>query len=157
MVKAIWRPLSRAKSRFFLWNKFPKWDLFQVQSCAVKNSRRWGNLESEKKAESTPSDAFQPCSTTEGKDGSVSYICSNRKGLGDFRSQRSVKSIMGQWSDLTLGRWWISTIGNSNFHSTFPNPRSNCSWIRPFQAGLLLVQVKRGPWKLRSMRPHLSI
>ena len=73
------------------------------------------------------SDAFQPCSTMEGKDGSVSHICSNLKGLGGFRSQGSVKSIMGQWSDLTLGRWCISVLGKSNFHLAFPNPRSNCS------------------------------
>ena len=145
MVKGIWRPLSQAKSLFFLWNKFLKWDLFQVRSCAIKDSRWRGNLESKEEVDGTLSDAFQPCSTTEGKDGSVSRICSNRKGLGDFHSQGSVKSIIGQWSNLTLGRWWISTVRNSNFHSAFPNPRSNRSWIGPFQAGLLLVQVKRGP------------
>ena len=71
---------------------------------SVKKSRRRRNLDKEEEVEGRLVDAFQLSSTRERKVGSVSYICSNLKGLGDFGSKGLVISKMGQWSDLTLGR-----------------------------------------------------
>nr|POE83260.1 hypothetical protein CFP56_65938 [Quercus suber] len=53
----------------------------------VKISRRRGNLDKEEEAYGSISDAFQLSSTREGKVGSVSHICSNLNGLGDFGSK----------------------------------------------------------------------
>ena len=72
---------------------------------SVKKSRRLGNLDNEEEAEGSIVEAFQLSSTRERKVRSVSHICSNLKGLGDFGSKGSVISKMGQWSNLTLGRW----------------------------------------------------
>ena len=72
---------------------------------SVKKSRRRRNLDKEEEANGSISDAFQLSSTREGKVGSVSQICSNLNGLGDFGSKGSVISKMGQWLDLTLGKW----------------------------------------------------
>ena len=124
---------------------------------SVKKSRRWGNLDKGEKAEGSVSDAFQLFSTREGKAGSVSHIYSNLKGLGDFSVKGSVISKMGQWSNLTLSRWWISAAGKSNFQSALPNPLSNHPLILFCHIGLFVVHVKWGPWKPRSMRPHLSM
>ena len=124
---------------------------------SVKKSRWWGNLDRAEEADGILSDAFQLSSTREGKVGSVSHICSNWKGLGDFCSKGSVISKMGQWLDLTLGRWYTSAAGKRIFHSAFPKPLSNHSLILHGQIGILLVHVNRGPWKPRSMSPNLSM
>ena len=50
--------------------------------CSVKVSRHLGNLDKEDDAEGICSKAFQLSSTRVGKEGSMSYICSNLKGLG---------------------------------------------------------------------------
>ena len=71
----------------------------------VKKLRRQGNLDKGEEAERSVSEAFQLSFTREEKVGSISHICSNLKGLEDFGAKGSVISIMGQWSDLTLGRW----------------------------------------------------
>ena len=87
----------------------------------------------------------------------MSHICSNRNGLDDFRSNGFVSSKIRQWSDLTLGRWWIWVDGKSISHSALPKPLSKRSLMVVCQTGLLLVQVKRGPWNPRSMRPQVSM
>ena len=112
---------------------------------SVKASRRRGNLDKEEDAEGIYSEAFQHSSMRVGKVGSVSHICSNLKGLGGFRSLGSVDNKMGQWSDLTLGRWWISAEGNRVAHLALPNPLSNRSLMVVCQHRLLLVHVKCGP------------
>ena len=111
---------------------------------SVKASTRRRNLDKEEDEEGICSEAFQFSSTRAGKVGSVSHICSNLKGLGGFRSLGSVDSKIGQWSDLTLGRWWIFVEGNRVAHSALPNPLSKRSLMVVCQHGLLLVQVKRG-------------
>ena len=107
----------------------------------VKTSSRRGNLDKEEEAEGINSEAFQLSSTMAWKVGSVSHICSNLKGLGGFRSRGSVDRRMGQWSDLTLGRWWISAEGNRDAYSALPKPLSNHSLMVVCQRGLLLVHV----------------
>ena len=113
--------------------------------CSVNVSRHQGNLDKEDDAEGICSEAFQLSSTRVGKVGSVSHICSNLKGLGGLRSLGSVESKMGQWSDFTLGRWWISAEAKRVAHSALPNPLSKRSLMVVCQHGLLLVHVKRGP------------
>ena len=71
----------------------------------VKKLRRRGNLDKGEEAEGSVSKVFQLSFTKEEKVGSVSHICLNLKGLEDFGAKESVISIMGQWSNLTLGRW----------------------------------------------------
>ena len=150
LVKATWSPRSLANRRFLCWKIFPNWVLFHTQICFVKKSRRWGNLDKEEDADGIFAKACQLFSIMVGKEGSVNHICSKRKGLGDFRFKGSVINKMRQWSDLTLGRWCISAVVKRIFHSALPNPLSNHSFILQCQSGLLLVQVKRGPWKPRS-------
>ena len=135
LANATWIPWSLANRRFLRWKMFPKWLLFQDWMFLVKTSRRRGNLDREEEAEGICSEAFQLSSTRAGKVGSVSHICSNRKGLGGFRSLGSVDRRMGQWSDLTLGRWWISAKGNRDAHSALPNPLSNRSLMVVCQYG----------------------
>ena len=113
--------------------------------CSVNASRRRGNLDKEDDAEGICFEAFQLSSTMVGKVGSVSRICSNLKGLGDFHSLGSVESKMRQWSDFTLGRWCSSAEGKKVAHSALPNPLSKRSLMMVCQHGLLLVHVKLGP------------
>ena len=153
LAKAIWIPRSLANRRVLRWKRFPKWFLFQDSMFSVKASRCRGNLDKEEDAEGIYSEAFQHSSTRVGKVGSVSHICSNLKGLRGFRSLGSVDNKMGQWSDLTLGRWWISAEGNRVAHLALANPLSNRSLMVVCQHRLLLVHVKRRPWKPRSMSP----
>ena len=71
----------------------------------VNASKRQRNLDREEEAEGISFEACQQSSTRDGKVGSVSHICSKQKGLGGLGSDGSMLSIIGQWSDLTLGRW----------------------------------------------------
>ena len=113
--------------------------------CSVNAFRRRGNLDKEDDAEGIYSEAFQLSSMRVGKEGSVSHICSNLKGLGGFCSLRFVESKMGQWSDFTLGRWCILAEGKRVAHSALSNPLSKRSLMVVCQHGLLLVHVKRRP------------
>ena len=72
---------------------------------SVNASRRLGNLDKDEKAVGISSEASQLSSTRDGNVRSVNHICSNLKGLGSLGSDGSVFSNIGQWSDLTLGRW----------------------------------------------------
>ena len=72
---------------------------------SVNASRRLGNLDKEEEAVGIRVDAYQLSSTMDGNEGSVNHICSNLKDLGILGSDGSVFNIIGQWSDLTLGRW----------------------------------------------------
>ena len=119
LAMATWIPWSLANKRVFRWKRFPKWFLFHAWMCSVNAFRRQGNLDKEDDAEGIYSEAFQLSSTRVGKEGSVSHICSNLKGLGGFRSLRFVESKMGQWSDFTLGRWCISAEGKRVAHSEY--------------------------------------
>ena len=104
----------------------------------VKKSRRRGNLDKGEEAERSVSEVFQLSFTREEKVGSVS----NLKGLEDFGAKGSVISIMGQWLDLTLGRWWILEVRKISFQSALPNPLSNRSLILFCHIGLFVVHVK---------------
>ena len=69
-----------------------------------------------------------PALIYEGREGGVSEPhLLKPKGLGGFRSLGSVESKMGQWSDFTLRRWWISAEGKRVAHLALPNPLSNGS------------------------------
>lgn len=111
----------------------------------VKKSRRRGNLDKEDEVDGIVSDAFQLSSTREGKVGLVSHICSNRNVLGDFGSKWSMISKMGQWSDLTLGRWCISEAGKafSHWHSPILYPTVLWYYIaKPgFVRNFVVIQV----------------
>ena len=137
---AVWSPRSRANRQFFHWKMLPNWVLFQSLIRCVKKSRRRGNLDREEDVEGMFSEACQLLSIRAEKEGSMSHICLNLKGLGDLCSKGLVSSKMGQWLDLTL-----SAMGKRIFHSKFPTPLYNCSFMLHCQFGILLVQVKRGP------------
>ena len=107
------------------------WVLFQSLIRCVKESRRRGNLDREEDVEGMFSEACQLLSIRAEKEGSVSHICLNLKGLGDLCSKGLVSSKMGQWLDLTL-----SAMGKRIFHSKFPTPLSNCSFMLHCQSGL---------------------
>ena len=139
LAKATWIPRSLANKRVLCWNKLPKWVLFHEWMFAINASRRRGNLDKEDEAEGISSEAFQLSCIKEWKVGSMSHICSNQKGLEGFCSKGSVLSKIGQWSDLTLGGWWISTIGKSIVHSALPNPLSNRSLMVVCHTEILLV------------------
>ena len=72
---------------------------------SVNASKRLGNLDKEEEVEGIISEARQLSCTREGNVGSVSHICLKRKGLAGLGPKGPVVSIIGQWSDLTLGRW----------------------------------------------------
>ena len=112
---------------------------------SVNNSRCLGNLDKEEEAEGISSEACQLSSIRDGNVGSVNHICSNLKDLGSLDSEGSVFNNIGQWSDLTLGRWCISVEGKSNVQSALPKPLSNRSFMVACQIGLLFVHVNRGP------------
>ena len=112
---------------------------------SINASRRLGNLDKDEEAIGISSEACQLFSTRDGNVGSVNHICSNLKGLGSLGSDGSAFSKIGQWSDLTLGRWWISAVGKSKVQSALPSPLSHLSFMVDCQTGLLLVHVNRGP------------
>ena len=123
---------------------------------SVNASRCLGNLDKEEEAEGINFEACQLSWMREGKEGSVSHICSKQKGLAGLGPGGWVVSRIGQWSDLTLGRWWISTEGKSNAYSMLATPLSNLSLMVDCQTELLFVHMKQGLWKSRSMSLHLS-
>ena len=63
---------------------------------SVKASIRLGNLVNEEEAEGSNSEACQLSCTRGGKVGSVSHICSKRKGLAGLGPWGSVVSKIGQ-------------------------------------------------------------
>ena len=123
----------------------------------VKSFRQCWNLEREKEEDGIKAEEFQLFSTSVEKEGSVSHICSNLKGLVDLWVGGSKSNNIGQWLDLVWGRWWISDLGNKSFHSMLPTPLSNLSLMLRCQIEFLLVQVNLGPWKPKYIRPQKSI
>ena len=69
-----------------------------------------------------------PALIYEGREGGVSEPhLLKPKRLGGFPFPRVCGSKMGQWSDFTLGRWWIFSKGKRVAHLALPNPLSNGS------------------------------
>lgn len=62
----------------------------------VKNFWRCGNLDKEEEDDGRDSEEVQLCFTRFKKEGSISHMCSNLKGLGDLRSGGSISINMGQ-------------------------------------------------------------
>ena len=70
----------------------------------VKSFRQCWNLEREKEEDGIKAEEFQLFSTSVEKEGSISLICSNLKGLVNLRVGGSESNNIGQWSDLVRGR-----------------------------------------------------
>ena len=70
----------------------------------VKNFRQCCNLEMGEEEDGINVEEFQLFSTKVEKEGLVSHICSNLKGLVDLYVGGLDSNKMGQWSDLVRGR-----------------------------------------------------